>query len=72
VSVAAASCVDANAASTASVIRGERAPRWLSTLRLPARLVRQDGTALTVGGWPAEPGHQGPDPAGAGRAGCAA
>lgn len=72
VSVAAASCVDANAASTASVIRGERAPGWLASLRLPARLVRQDGTALTVGGWPAEPGHQGPDPAGAGRAGCAA
>ena len=44
VSVTAASCVDANAASTAAIIRGERAPRWLAGLRLPARLVRHDGT----------------------------
>jgi thiamine biosynthesis lipoprotein len=72
VSVAAASCVDANAASTASIIGGERAPRWLASLRLPARLVRQDGTALTVAGWPAEPGRPGPAPASADRTGCAA
>ena len=64
VSVAAASCVDANAASTASIIRAERAPRWLASLRLPARLVRQDGTALTVAGWPTGPGRTGPAPAG--------
>jgi thiamine biosynthesis lipoprotein len=53
VSVAAATCVDANIASTAAIIRGERATQWLSELRLPARLVRHDGTAITVGGWPA-------------------
>ncbi len=69
VSVAAASCVDANAASTASIIRGERAPRWLASLSLPARLVRQDGTVLTVGGWAAEPRRPGPAPGGADRTG---
>jgi FAD:protein FMN transferase len=51
-SVAAATCVDANAASTAAILRGERAAGWLAGLRLPARLVRHDGTAVTVGGWP--------------------
>ncbi len=63
VSVAAASCVDANAASTAAIIRSEQATRWLASLRLPARLARRDGTALTVAGWPAEPGANGPAPA---------
>ena len=53
-SVAAASCVDANAASTAAVIRGERAPGWLAGLHLPGRLVRHDGTVVIVADWPAE------------------
>jgi FAD:protein FMN transferase len=53
VSVAAASCVGANIASTASIIRGEQAVRWLDGLRLPARLVRHDGSTVTVGDWPA-------------------
>jgi FAD:protein FMN transferase len=52
VSVAAAHCVDANIASTAAILRGERAVRWLDGLRLPARLVRHDGTVVTVAGWP--------------------
>ncbi len=52
-SVAAATCVDANIASTAAILRGERAARWLDGLRLPARLVRHDGTVVTVAGWPA-------------------
>ncbi|HVB43545.1 MAG TPA: FAD:protein FMN transferase [Streptosporangiaceae bacterium] len=52
VSVAAASCVDANTASTASIIRGALAPAWLESLRLPARLVRPDNVLLTTGGWP--------------------
>jgi FAD:protein FMN transferase len=52
VSVAAATCVDANTAATASIIRGERAPAWLDSLGLPARLVRSDGSVLRVGGWP--------------------
>jgi thiamine biosynthesis lipoprotein len=55
VSVAAGTCVDANTASTAAIIRGETAPGWLRGLGLPARLVRPDGTAVTTAGWPAEP-----------------
>jgi FAD:protein FMN transferase len=56
VSVAAASCVDANTASTAAIVRGEAAVPWLTGLGLPARLVRRDGGVVAVGGWPAEPG----------------
>ena len=54
VSVAAASCVDANTASTAAIIRGPQALDWLSKLGLPARLVDTAGSVRTVGGWPAE------------------
>jgi thiamine biosynthesis lipoprotein len=54
VSVAAASCLDANAASTAAVVLGEAAPEWLSDRRLPARLAQADGRVLTVAGWPEE------------------
>jgi thiamine biosynthesis lipoprotein len=58
VSVAAGSCADANAASTAAIIRGRRAPGWLTGLGLPARLVDATGAVFTVAGWPgdAEPG----------------
>ena len=54
VTVAAASCVDANAASTASIVLGERAPGWLAARSLPARLERDDGSVLCLGGWPPE------------------
>lgn len=54
VSVAAASCVDANVAATAAVVLGEAALIWLGARALPARLVRIDGTIVAVGGWPAE------------------
>ena len=52
VSVAAGSCVDANIASTAAILRGERAIAWLARLRLPARLTGTDGSVVTVAGWP--------------------
>jgi len=52
-SVVAATCVDANTASTAAIIRGRAAPGWLTGLGLPARLVDEAGTVHTVGGWPA-------------------
>ena len=52
VSVAAASCVDANIASTAAILRGARAIAWLDRLRLPSRLTRTDGSVVTVAGWP--------------------
>jgi FAD:protein FMN transferase len=54
VSVTAASCLDANIASTAAIVRGERAVQWLEELGLPSRLVGVDGTARHVAGWPAE------------------
>ena len=54
VSVAAASCVDANIASTTAIIRGERAPLWLAELALPARLVALNGAITLIAGWPAE------------------
>jgi thiamine biosynthesis lipoprotein len=50
--VAAATCVDANTASTAAIIRSEAAPRWLAGFGLSARLVRADGTVTAVGEWP--------------------
>lgn len=53
-SVAAASCVDANIASTAALLGGEDSPRRLAEAGLPARLVRHDGTVTAVGSWPAE------------------
>jgi thiamine biosynthesis lipoprotein ApbE len=55
VSVAAATCTDANTASTAAIIRGAAAPRWLAGLGLAARLVAESGAVRTLGGWPAEP-----------------
>jgi thiamine biosynthesis lipoprotein len=51
VSVAARTCVDANAAATAAIIRGEGADAWLRAAGLPARLVGHDGATVTVGGW---------------------
>ena len=56
VSVAAASCVDANTASTAGLLLGEAAPAWLAERGLPARLVGVSGDVVCTGGWPAEPG----------------
>jgi thiamine biosynthesis lipoprotein len=53
VSVAAASCVDANIASTAAIVLGDRAPCWLAERELPARMVAVDGTVRVVAGWPA-------------------
>jgi thiamine biosynthesis lipoprotein len=54
VTVAAATCLEANAASTAAVVLGEAASPWLDGLGLPARLARLDGRVVSVGGWPAE------------------
>jgi thiamine biosynthesis lipoprotein len=54
VSVAADSCAHANIASTAALVRGERAPAWLQTLGLPARLQDRSGSVTRVGQWPAQ------------------
>lgn len=50
--VVAADCVSANAAATAAIVLGERAPGWLGGLGLPARLVSRDGVVVRIGGWP--------------------
>jgi len=55
VTVAAASAVDANTASTASHVVGLDAPEWLAHRGLPARLVTHDGAVVRVAGWPADP-----------------
>ena len=51
-SVVAASCVDANIASTAAIVKGESAIAWLATTGLQARLVDRDGGVHRVSGWP--------------------
>ncbi|MEY9850784.1 thiamine biosynthesis lipoprotein [Leifsonia sp. EB41] len=54
VTVAATTCVRANALSTASIVRGLTAPAWLRGLGADARLVARDGSIVTTGRWPAE------------------
>ncbi len=56
VSVAAATCADANAAATAAIVAGERAEEWLVSAGLPARLVSHDADVRYVGGWPGDDG----------------
>jgi thiamine biosynthesis lipoprotein len=58
VSVAAANCAEANAASTAAIIAGDQAPAWLARQGLPARLVAHDGCVRFVSGWPEDDGGQ--------------
>ena len=52
VSVVADSCLAANTVSTAAVVRGRRAPAWIASLGVPARLVDAGGRESTIGGWP--------------------
>ncbi|MEU6148197.1 FAD:protein FMN transferase [Streptomyces sp. NPDC047081] len=54
VTVAAGTCVDANTASTAAIVRGHAAVDWLRGTGLPARMVAPDGRVVRVGGWPSE------------------
>jgi thiamine biosynthesis lipoprotein len=56
VSVAAATCAEANAAATAAIVSGEGAVEWLTLQGMPARLVSHVGTVLHVAGWPADDG----------------
>jgi thiamine biosynthesis lipoprotein len=50
--VAGATCVAANTASTAAIVRGAAAAPWLERLAMPARLVRPDGATTYTGPWP--------------------
>lgn len=52
VTVVAATCVDANIASTAAIVLGRDALRWLERQGLAARLVAVDGVVHRTGGWP--------------------
>ncbi len=54
VSVAAASCADANIATTSALIRAGAAPAWLARMGVPARLVSHSGRVYTIGAWPAD------------------
>ncbi len=51
VSVAAATCVDANICSTTGVMLGEHATGWLNERAVPARLVSRTGDIVRIGGW---------------------
>jgi thiamine biosynthesis lipoprotein len=50
--VAAATCADANAASTAVIVAGAAAEDWLAGAALPARLTGHDGRVRCLNGWP--------------------
>jgi FAD:protein FMN transferase len=52
--VAASTCVQANAVSTAAIVWGEAAVQRLSKIELPCRLVHNDGSVLAINGWPAD------------------
>jgi FAD:protein FMN transferase len=54
VSVVGASCVDANALSTAAVVWGDRALELLRPFGQAVRLLRHDGEVFVLGGWPEE------------------
>ena len=62
VSVAAASCAEANAAATAAIVAGPDAEAWLAGTGLPSRLAAHDGTVRLLGGWPDTSGGALPDP----------
>jgi thiamine biosynthesis lipoprotein len=56
VTVVAESCVMANVASTAAVVRGRAILPWLTARGMPSRLVGDDGEIVRMSGWPEVPG----------------
>jgi len=54
VTAVANTCVDANAATTAAIVRGRAAQPWLASRGVAARLVDHDGRVHMLGGWPSE------------------
>ena len=50
--VVAATCVDANIASTAAIVMGAAAVPWLEAAGLPCRLVDHSGSVVRSAGWP--------------------
>jgi FAD:protein FMN transferase len=53
-SVAAPTCVEANTASTAAVVLGHEATRWLGERGFTARMIDQRHRVCRVGDWPQE------------------
>jgi FAD:protein FMN transferase len=53
-SVAAPTCVEANTASTAAVVLGHQATRWLGERGFTARMIDQRHRVCRVGDWPRE------------------
>jgi thiamine biosynthesis lipoprotein len=53
VTVAASTCLQANAMTTASIVRGFRAVQWLEDNNIGARFVDLQGRVVTTGQWPA-------------------
>jgi thiamine biosynthesis lipoprotein len=54
VTVAAPTCLEANAFSTAGVVRGYRAVGWFRDRGIAGRFVDQQGRTTVTGGWPSE------------------
>jgi thiamine biosynthesis lipoprotein len=54
VSATAATCVDANIATTAAIVLSEQAVPWLEQAGIAARLVAVDGAIRNVCGWPGQ------------------
>lgn len=54
VTVVAATCLRANTAATAALVRGNGAIAWLQRVGLPARAVSHSGSPATLHGWPRE------------------
>lgn len=50
--VAAPTCLLANAVTTAAVVLGAAAPGWVAAQGLAALLLGQDGSVVRLGGWP--------------------
>ncbi|MDO5745882.1 MAG: FAD:protein FMN transferase, partial [Micrococcaceae bacterium] len=52
VTVAAATCLQANAHSTAGIVKGLAAPDWFAANSINARLIDANGGTLVTGSWP--------------------
>ena len=59
VTVVAQSCFLANTASTAAIVKGPSAVRWLTDNGLPARMIAADGDTTLTPGWPHNSAHIG-------------
>ena len=54
VSVVAPTCLEANVATTATMVKGPDGMAWLRRTGLPARLLSHAGHSIMLGGWPQE------------------